>query len=147
VWGGSYEPLLIAGISLVPAETNTLDQNCPHDGDAPWLCCARPPWVGTLYGLAIFVLALAAVPTLASPVPAQTVLPAAEFVQTTLAPCLNEAATGVMGREGGLLSLLGVDGHPEPVSTILNGEAYAPYAVHNGTSATYVVFVKTDKTE
>jgi len=49
--------------------------------------------------LAIFVLALAAVPALAGPVPVQTDLPAAESSHS-LASCMNEAAMGVMGRDG-----------------------------------------------
>ena len=87
-------------------------------------------------------LSLAAVPALANTAPVETELFGAGF-QQTMAPCTRDT-TVVLGREGGLLSLLGVDGHSEPVSAIVLDDAYSPLAVHNGQSVPFVVYVRTD---
>ena len=50
----------------------------------------------------------------------------------------------VLGREGGLLSLLRVDGQPNPVAALVMNKAYSLRAIHNRQSATYVVYAQTD---
>jgi hypothetical protein len=99
-------------------------------------------WGVRSFLVAIFVLTLAAIPAMANSAPVDAELFGAGHHQT-LAPCTRDMS-GVLGREGGLLSLLGVDGHPEPVAAIVLGDAYSPLAVHNGQSVPFVVYVRTD---
>ena len=99
-------------------------------------------WGVRSFLVAIFMLTLASVPTMANSAPVDAELFGAGHHQT-LAPCTRDT-TVVLGREGGLLSLLGVDGHSEPVSAIVLDEAYSSLAVHNGQSVPFVVYVRTD---
>jgi hypothetical protein len=93
--------------------------------------------------VAIFVLSLAAVPAMANSAPVEPELFGAGYHQT-LAPCANYEDIGVLGREGGLLGLLGVGGHRDPISAaIVTGEAYSVRAVQNG-SASYAIYVRTE---
>jgi hypothetical protein len=100
-------------------------------------------WGVLSFLLAIFVLTLAAAPALVNSAADETDSVRASHYRN-FATCAGYKTMGVLGREGGLLSLLGVDGHPEPVMAIVKGEGYSLRAVHNGQSAIYVVYVRTD---
>ena len=88
--------------------------------------------------LAVILLSLATGPALAN-------LASDETGQNdNLTFCANYKNFGVLGREGGLLSLLEVGRDRDPfLATVVTGEAYSLRAVQNG-SASYVIYVRTD---
>lgn len=91
----------------------------------------------------IFGLSLAAVPAMANAAPAEAELFGAGHHQT-MAPCANYEDIGVLGREGGLLSLLGVGGHRDPmVAAMVTGKTYSIRPVQHE-SASYVIYVRTE---
>jgi len=92
--------------------------------------------------LAIFLLLLATAPVLATTAPDEINVLEAGYTKN-FAPCENAKGI-VLGREGGLLSLLGVDGHSEPVAAIVKGEGYSPQTIQSRQLATHVVYVRTD---
>lgn len=93
--------------------------------------------------LAVIWLSLATGPALANaPSPAAHSFEAGH--NSNLAPCANYEDIGVLGREGGLLGLLGVGGHRDPISAaIVTGKTYTMRPVQHA-SATYVIYVKTE---
>ncbi|MBE7549955.1 MAG: hypothetical protein HS126_02610 [Anaerolineales bacterium] len=99
-------------------------------------------WKAVSLLLAIFLLLPATSPVLTPAAPNEITGLEAGYTEN-FAPC--ESAEGiVLGREGGLLSLLGADGHSEPVAIIVKGESYSPQAIQSEQLATYVGYVRTD---
>lgn len=60
-----------------------------------------------------------------------------------LAPCVSTEGI-ILGREGGLLSLLGIDGHSESVAAIVKGNIYSPQAIYDQPLPNHVVYRRTD---
>jgi hypothetical protein len=86
--------------------------------------------------LALMLLSLAAGPALAYVTPDETAQ------AEKLAPCATYEDMGVMGREGGLLSLLGIGGHQDPIpATIGTAGDFSLRAVQSE-SASYVVYAR-----
>lgn len=91
----------------------------------------------------LFVLSLAAVPPMANAAPVGIDVFGADHHQT-IAPCTNYEDMGVLGREGGLLSLLGVGGHRDPmVAAMVTGKTYSIRPVQHE-SASYVIYVRAE---
>ena len=57
--------------------------------------------------------------------------------------CTGNEAGGVLGREDGLLSLLGIGGQNSQVASLLEDGTLSLYSVRSG-SANYIVFIKTE---
>ncbi len=92
---------------------------------------------------AIFLLSLAAVPAMANAASVETALFGAGHHQK-MAPCANYEDMGVLGREGGLLSLLGVGGHRDPmVAAMVTGKTHSIRPVQHE-SASYVIYVRAE---
>jgi hypothetical protein len=89
--------------------------------------------------VAAFILALAAAPALAQSPQDYSLRSLHNGLGTT---GVAYEPSGVLGREGGLLSLLRVDGQANPVAALVKSKAYSLRVVHNGQSGTYVVFTR-----
>lgn len=97
--------------------------------------------VGSLL-LAIFLLVLATAPDQVNAVDyGINMLEAGDA--RNIALCEN-AETIVLGREGGLLSLLDENGYAEPVEAIVKGEGYSRQVVDAGQRVPYVAYVRND---
>jgi hypothetical protein len=80
---------------------------------------------------------------MANTAPVETQLFGAGYHQT-MAPCANYEDMGVLGREGGLLSLLGVGGYRDPMAAaMVTGKTYSMRPVQHE-SASYVIYVRAE---
>lgn len=61
----------------------------------------------------------------------------------SFAPCVNAEGI-VLGREGGLLSLLNVDGHSKHVAAIVKGNGYSPQGMYGEQLANHIVYLRID---
>lgn len=57
--------------------------------------------------------------------------------------CTGYEAGGVLGREDGTLSLLGIDGSISPAASLLESGAFSLHSARSA-SASYVVFIRTE---
>lgn len=97
--------------------------------------------VGSLL-LAVFLLLLAAAAVMASDASRGNKVPNVSY-NTGVAPC-DDAEAIVLGREGGLLSLLDANGYAAPVEAIVKGEGYTRQAVESGHVSNHITYIRTD---
>jgi hypothetical protein len=99
-------------------------------------------WMIRLLLLAVLVLALMAAPVLVNAAASATGESAVNRRGPSL-PCVAPQTTGMLGREGGLLALLGIGGQIDPVASLVNKGTISLRPIHNGQSAAYVGYIQT----